>query len=92
MTLKLYTIKTCDACLKYEITLGKLCSSLDIRFETYDIDSDPILSVEYLREYRHCAQAIPFFGIYDADSNRINCFSGIIEDYKLELLLIKYGT
>lgn len=91
MTIRLFTIKTCPSCLKYESTLGELCCRLGLSLESYDIDSDPILSVQYLREYRHCAASIPFFAVYDSDGVRVNCFSGIIPEPELELLLIKYA-
>ena len=57
-----------------------------MRLEVYDIDSDPLESIKYLREYRGCSTSIPFLGIYDDDAKRINCISGIYTEAELENL------
>lgn len=87
MTIKLYTIKTCPSCLEYESTLSGICRMFNISLETYDIDHDPIASVQYLQEHKHCAKSIPFFVIYDHDHMRINCFSGILKtDHLIKII------
>ena len=89
MTVKLYTIPTCFACSLYESTMRQCCLDLQYSLETYDIDADPVLSVQYLQEYRACADAIPFFAIYDDEMDRINCFSGILDRTELYRILLK---
>jgi len=91
MTVKLYTIPTCLICATYESVLREFCLELKYAFEVYNIDADPILSIQYLREYRECAHAIPFFAIYDDAQDRINCFSGALESSELYRTLLKNG-
>lgn len=91
MRIKAYTILTCPTCAAYIDMLRQFCIDYNYSLEVYDIDSDPILSVQYLREYRHCSTSVPFFAIYDEDDTRINCFSGILEKDDLERILLKYG-
>lgn len=88
--IKVYTIPTCPLCATYLVTLHAFCYSHDIILEVYDIDSDPIESVKYLREYRGCSTSIPFIGIYDAAGSRINCISGIHSAAELETLYEQY--
>lgn len=88
--IKVYTIPTCSLCATYLATLRAFCCQHNITLEVYDIDSDPIESVKYLREYRGCSTSIPFIGIYDSDGTRINCISGIHTADQLETLHEQY--
>ena len=88
--IKVYIIPTCTLCAAYIDTLRNFCCIHDILLEIYDIDSDPLESIKYLREYRGCSTSIPFLGIYDADGTRINCISGIHTVAELETLYEQY--
>lgn len=82
--IKVYVIPTCLACAAYVSMLRPFCCRYNLHLEIYDIDSDPLESVKYLREYKGCSTSIPFIGFYDADGNRINCISGFNDEDTLE--------
>jgi hypothetical protein len=84
--IKVYIIPTCTLCAAYIDTLRIFCSVYDIGLEIYDIDSDPLESIKYLREYHGCSTSIPFIGIYDTNGTRINCISGIHSETELKTL------
>ena len=88
--IKVYIIPTCTLCAAYIETLRNFCSIHGMLLEIYDIDSDPLESIKYLREYRGCSTSIPFLGIYDADGTRINCISGVHTVAELETLYEQY--
>jgi hypothetical protein len=88
--IKVYIIPTCTLCAAYIETLRSFCSIHGMLLEIYDIDSDPLESIKYLREYRGCSTSIPFLGIYDTDGKRINCISGVHTVAELETLYEQY--
>jgi hypothetical protein len=88
--IKVYIIPTCLACAAYINTLRNFCCRHNLNLEIYDIDSDPIESIKYLREYKGCSTSIPFIGIYDAHGTRINCISGFYDEDALENIYERY--
>lgn len=88
--IKVYTIPTCLLCAVYVSTLRNFCKRHSLNLEVYDIDSDPVESVKYLKEYKGCSTSIPFIGIYDIHGTRINCISGTYSPEELEKIYEQY--
>jgi hypothetical protein len=88
--LKIYTIPTCLACVTYTCTLHTFCCRHNIHLEIYDVDSDPLESIKYMRQYRGHYTSVPFVGIYDDNGMLINCISGIHTEAELENIYEQY--
>lgn len=91
MTCRLYTIPTCKTCIEFENRLRQVCHDFGYKFETFDLDSDPISSLAVLKEFRGAIDGIPFFGLYDRDLSCINLYSGTsYDDAELIHILLKH--
>lgn len=76
--------------MEYVKRVKDTAEHLGYTYDIYDIDADPLLSVEYLKQYREYTNDIPFFAIYENDV-MINCFGGILDQNNLQSILTQYG-